>query len=96
MILHLWQNRQAITGLHHASHFVNSNFSTSCPALGFGTSISAGSEDNDVMVLSIRVTLNVGIPILEDKKDDECGMGHTPGEYKRDSERTCLHDIIIS
>jgi hypothetical protein len=77
------------------SAFVDSNFSTSYPALEFSTSISARSRDNDVMVLSIRVTLNVGIPVSEDKKDDKHGMGCTPEKYEcgpgieRDGEHTC-------
>jgi hypothetical protein len=70
------QNRQAIAGLRRALRFVGGNFNTPCPALGFGTSVGVGSIDDDVAaVLSMRVTLDVGVPVSEDEKDDERGAG---------------------
>ncbi len=96
-ILRSRQNRQAIAGLRRALRFVDGNFSTPCPALGFGTSVGAGSEDDDVAVLSIRVTLDVGVPVSEDEKDDERGVGRAPGEYEcgpgieRDGGGGCLY-----
>src|SRR5260221_12783494 len=82
-ILRSRQNRQAIAGLRRALRFVDGNFNTPCPALGFGTRVGVGSDDVDVAALSMRVTLDVGVPISEDENDDERGVGvRAPGEYE--------------
>lgn len=83
-ILRSRQNRQAIAGLRRALRFVDGNFNTPCPALGLGTIVDDGSDD-DVGGLSIRFTLDVGVPVSEDENDDDCGvLIRTPGEYERE------------
>ena len=81
-ILRSRQKRQAIAGLRRALRFVDGNFNTPCPALGFGTNVGVGSVDVDVAaVLSMRVTVDVGVPVSEDENDDERGVGiRAPGE----------------
>ena len=81
-ILRSRQKRQAIAGLRRALRFVDGNFNTPCPALGFGTRVGVGSTDDDVAAtLSIRVTVDVGVPVSEDENDDERGVGiRAPGE----------------
>jgi len=74
-ILRSRQNKQAIAGLRRALRFVDGNFNTPCPALGFGTNVGVGSVGDDVVVLSMRVTLDVGVPVSEDENDDERGVG---------------------
>ncbi len=85
-ILRSRQNRQAIAGLRRALRFVDGNFNTPCPALGFGTRVGVGSDDVHVTaVLSVtrRVTLDVGIPVSEDENDDERGVEiRAPGEWE--------------
>ncbi|KAH9964239.1 hypothetical protein BC827DRAFT_1189856, partial [Russula dissimulans] len=77
-ILRSRQNRQVIVGLRRALCFVDGNLSTPCPALGLGTSVGAGSG-NDVRRFPKRLTLDVGVPILEDKNKEESGVGiHLP------------------
>ena len=82
-ILRSRQKRQAIAGLRRALRFVDGNFNTPCPALGFGTRVGVGSDDDDVAaVFSMRVTVDVGVPVSEDENDDERGVGiRAPGEY---------------
>jgi hypothetical protein len=66
--------------------------------LGFGTRVGVGSVDDDVAaVLSMRVTVDVGVPVSEDENDDERGVGiRAPGEYgcelgiERDGGGGCL------
>jgi hypothetical protein len=67
--------------LRRALRFVDGNFNTPCPALGFGTRAGVESDDDDVTaVLSMRVTLDVGVPVSEDENDDERGAGiRAPG-----------------
>jgi hypothetical protein len=67
--------------LRRALRFVDGNFNTPCPALGFGTSVGVGSDVVDVAVaLSMRVTLDVGVPV-SDENDEERGVGiRAPGE----------------
>jgi hypothetical protein len=49
-----------------------------------GTIVGAGSDD-DVGGLSIRFTLDVGVPVSDDENDDDCGvLIRTPGEYERE------------
>ena len=81
-ILRSRQNRQAIAGLRRALRFVDGNFNTPCPALEFGTSVGVGSDDADVVaVVSMRVTVDVGVPVSEDENDEERGVGiRAPGE----------------
>jgi hypothetical protein len=73
--------------------FVNRNFNTPCPALGLGSRVGIGS-DNNIAVLSIRLMVDIGVPVWEDKNDDKCGGA--PGEYgrgpgiERDSGGRCL------
>lgn len=75
------QKRQAIAGLRRALPFVEGNLSTPCPAFWLGTSGAAGSDD-DTAVVSIRVTLDVGVPVSEDENEDESGVEiRAPGEY---------------
>jgi len=85
-ILRSRQNRQAIAGLRRALRFVDGNFSTPCPALGFGTNVGVGSvvvDDEVAAALSIRVTLDVGVPVSDDENDEERGVGmRAPGEYE--------------
>ena len=83
-ILRSRQKRQAIAGLRRALRFVDGNFNTACPALGFGTNVGVWIDDDDVAVaLSMRVTLDVGVPVSEDENDDERGVGiRAPGEYE--------------
>jgi hypothetical protein len=69
-ILRSRQNKQAIAGLRRALRFVVGNFNTPCPALGLGTGVGVGSDD-DVAVLSMRFTLDVGVPVSEDENDDD-------------------------
>jgi len=69
VILRSRQKRQPITGLCHTLCFVDGNFNTPCPALG--TRVSVGSDDVDVAVLSMRATLDIGVPVSEDENDDE-------------------------
>ena len=38
---------------------------TPCPALGLGTGVGVGSDD-DIVALSMRFTLDTGIPVSED------------------------------
>jgi hypothetical protein len=66
--------------LRRALRFVDGNFNTPCPALGLGTSVGVGSDD-DVALLSIKLTVDVGVPVSDDENDDECGGA--PGEYGR-------------
>jgi hypothetical protein len=81
-ILRSRQKRQAIAGLRRALRFVDGNFNTPCPALGLGTIVGVGSDD-DVGGLSIRFTLDVGVPVSEDENDDDCGVViRPPGEYE--------------
>lgn len=81
-ILRSRQNRQAIAGLRRALRFVDGNFNTPWPALGFGTRVGVGSDGVDVAAaLSMRVALDVGVPVSEDENDDERGVGiRPPGE----------------
>jgi hypothetical protein len=104
-ILRSRQNRQAIAGLRRALRFVDGNFNTPCPALGFGTKVGVGSAGEDVAaVLSMRVTVDVGVPVSEDEKDEERGVGiRAPGEYgcepgiSRDGGGGCLYtEVSIS
>jgi hypothetical protein len=82
-VLHSRQDRQAVAGLRRPLRFVDGNFNTPCPALGLDTNVDVGSDDH-VAVLSMRFTLDVGVPVSEDENDDESGMGiRAPGEYKR-------------
>jgi hypothetical protein len=67
-ILRSRQNKQAIAGLRRA-RLVVGNFNTPCPALGLGTGVGIGI-DGDISVLSMRFTLDAGVPISEDENDD--------------------------
>jgi len=42
-----------------------------------GTSVGAGSDD-DVAGFSKRLTLDVGVPVSEDEKEEESGVGIRP------------------
>ena len=76
-ILRSRQKRQAIAGLRRALRFVDGNFNTPWPAFGLGTSVACGSDD-DAAAVSMRFTLDVGVPV-SDENDDESGV---PGEYE--------------
>jgi hypothetical protein len=55
-ILRSQQDRQVIAGLRCTLRFVDGSFNTPCPALGIGTRVGIGSDDDDLAaVLSIRV-----------------------------------------
>ena len=69
-ILRSRQNKQAIAGLRRALRLAVGSFNTPCPALGLGTGIGVGGDD-DVAVLSLRFTLDVGVPISEDENDHD-------------------------
>lgn len=80
--LPLRQKRQAIPVLRRALRFVDGNFNAPCPAFGLGTIAGVGSDD-DVEGLSIRFTLDVGVPASEDEKNNDCGVViRPPGEYE--------------
>lgn len=76
-ILRSRQNRQAIAGLRRALRFVDGNLSTPCPALGLGTIVDAGCDD-EVPGFSKRLTLDVGVPVSEDENEEESGVGIRP------------------
>jgi hypothetical protein len=65
------QNKQAIAGLRCALRFVDGNFNTPCPDLGFGAN-DAGACDELVAPVSIK--LDVGVPISDEENDDESGV----------------------
>jgi hypothetical protein len=68
--------------LRRALRFVDGNFNTPCPAFWLGTSVAVGSDD-DAAVVSIRFTLDVGVPASEDENDDETGVEiRALGEYE--------------
>jgi hypothetical protein len=60
------QNKQAIAGLRRALRFVDGNFNTPCPALGFGTC--------DELLAPVSTMLDVGVPISDDDNDEESGV----------------------
>jgi len=65
--------------LRRALRFVDGNFNTPCPAFWLGI---VGSDD-DAIVVSIRFTVDVGVPVSEDENDDEGGVEiRAPGEYR--------------
>lgn len=64
------QKKQAITGLHRALRFVDGNFNTPCPALGLGAN-GANACEGLVAPKSTRCTLDVGVTISDDEKDEE-------------------------
>jgi len=96
-ILRSRQKRQAIAGLRRALRFVDGNFNTPCPAFGLGTSVAAWCDD--VAPVSMRFTLDVGVPVSEDENDEESGVDlRAPGEYDEsgpgmdmDGGRGCLY-----
>ena len=57
--------------MRRALRFVDGNFNTPCPALGFGAN-DAGACDEFVAPVSIR--LDVGVPISDEENDDESGV----------------------
>ena len=76
VILHSRQDRQA--GLRHSAlllHFVVDIFNTLCCVPGFDIRAGVGSNVHVALALSLRVTFDVGVPVLEDKNDDKCGVG---------------------
>lgn len=77
-ILRSRQNRQAIAGLRRALRFVDGNLSTPCPALGLGTSVDAGCDDN-VPGFSKWLMLDVGVP-TSDEEDSDVGIRPFSGE----------------
>ena len=69
--------------MRRALRFVDGNFNTPCPALGFGANdAGAGACDEPVAPVSTICMLDVGVPISDDEKDEESGvwMGAL-GEY---------------
>ena len=69
------QNKQAIAGLRRALRFVDGNFNTPCPALGFGANDPAAATcDELVAPVSTRCMLDVGVPLSDDENDEESGV----------------------
>jgi hypothetical protein len=64
------QNKQAIAGLRRALRFVDGNFNTPCPALGFGAGVGACDE----LVAPVSIKLDVGVPISDDENEEESGV----------------------
>jgi len=59
--------------LRLALRFVDGNFNTPCPALGFGANdAAAGACDEHVPPDSTR--LDVGVPISDDENDEDTGV----------------------
>jgi hypothetical protein len=72
-ILRSRQNKQAIAGLRRALRFVDGNFNTPCPALGFGAN-DAGAGACDELVAPVSIKLDVGVPISDGENDEESGV----------------------
>jgi len=81
-----------MAGLRRALRFVDGNFNTPCPALGFGTIVGCGTDDEAV---SRRCMADVGVPVSDDENDDDSGVEiRALGEYESgagiDREGGCL------
>lgn len=62
--------------MRRALRFVDGNFNTPCPALGFGANDAVGAACDELAALvSTRCMLDVGVPISDDENDVESGVG---------------------
>jgi hypothetical protein len=84
------QNKQAIAGLRRAFRFLDGNFNTPCPALGFGANDASGSACDELVELVLaKCILNVGVP--DDENDEESGPG-----IARDGGGVCRYHHEVS
>jgi hypothetical protein len=64
------QNKQAIAGLRRALRFVDGNFNTPCPALGFGPGVGACNE----LLAPVSIKLDVSVPTSDKESNEESGV----------------------
>ena len=61
--------------MRHALRFVDGNFNTPCRAFGFGANdAGAGACDEVPAPVSTWCTLDVGVPISDDKNNEDSGV----------------------
>jgi len=68
------QNRHAIAGLRRALRFVDGNFNTPCPALGFGANDVGAGVCDELLAPVLSTMLDVGVPLSDDENDEEGGV----------------------